>query len=243
MKMKKYNIDLHIHSVLSPCANLLMTPANILKKAKEKGLDIIAITDHNSAKNVKVAMSLAKKYGINIIPGMEVESSEEIHLLCFFPDIKKLLSFQKIIYKNLPKRENDEEYFGYQLLTDEKDDYRAKEKRMLATAVNLNINQIVNKTRGIGGIVIPSHVDKSYGIIKNLGFIPEDLNFKILEISKNSEMKNLKEKYSYLNNYILIKNSDSHYLDEIKIMSQLKLKNFNFENLFKNLKSGNFNLN
>lgn len=241
--MKKYNVDLHIHSVLSPCANLLMTPANILKKADEIGLDIIAITDHNSGKNVEVAVKLAKKYEMNIIPGMEVESSEEIHLLCYFPQIKELIKFQKIIYNNLPERENDEEYFGYQLVTDEKDNYISKEKRMLATAVKLNINQIVNKARKMGGVVIPSHVDKSYGIIKNLGFIPEDLNFKILEISKNSEIKKLKEKYPYLNSYMLIKNSDSHYLDEIKIMSQLQLKNFNFENLFKNFKSGNFNLN
>lgn len=241
--MKNYNIDLHIHSVLSPCANLLMTPANILKKANEIGLDIIAITDHNSGKNVEIAMKLAKKYEINIIPGMEVESSEEIHLLCYFPKIKELINFQKIIYENLPDRENDEEYFGYQLLTDKKDNYRAKEKRMLATAVNLNINQIVNKTRKMGGIVIPSHIDKSYGIIKNLGFIPEDLNFKILEISKNSEIKKLKENYPYLNNYNLIKNSDSHYLDEIKIMYKSSLNKLNFENLFNNLKSGNFNLN
>lgn len=241
--MKEYNIDLHIHSVLSPCASLVMTPANILKKANEIGLDIIAITDHNSAKNVEITIKLAEKYGINVIPGMEVESSEEIHLLCFFPNSKKLINWQKIVYENLSYLENDEEYFGYQLLTDKNDNYKAKEKRMLATAVNLNINQIVSKVSKMNGIVIPSHIDKSYGIIKNLGFIPEDLNFKILEISKNSNRKKLQQQYPYLKKYILLKNSDSHYLDDIKIMYKSSFKKCNFENLFKNLKSGNFDLN
>ena len=241
--MKEYNIDLHIHSVLSPCASLVMTPANILKKANEKGLDIIAITDHNSAKNVEITMKMAEKYGINVVPGMEVESSEEIHLLCFFSNTEKLNNWQKIVYENLPNLKNDEEYFGYQLITDKNDNYKAKEKRMLATAVNLNINQIVSKVSKMNGIVIPSHIDKSYGIIKNLGFIPEDLNFKVLEISKNSNRKKLQQQYPYLKKYSLIKNSDSHYLDEIETMYKTSLNKYNFKNLFKNLKAGNFDLN
>ena len=240
--MKNYNIDLHIHSVLSPCASLVMTPANILRKANKVGLDIISITDHNSAKNVEVTIKLAEKYDITVIPGMEVESSEEIHLLCFFPELKKLLKWQKIVYKNLPDLENDEEYFGYQLITDRNDKYKDREKRMLATAVNLSISQIVNKVENLRGIVIPSHIDKSYGIIKNLGFIPEDLNFNVLEISKNTDITALKKRNPYLKNYKLIKNSDSHYLDNIKIMYESSFSKFNFENLFKNLKTGNFNL-
>ena len=241
--MKNYNIDLHIHSVLSPCASLVMTPANILKKANEIGLDIIAITDHNSAKNVKITMKLAKKFGIIVIPAMEVESSEEIHLLCFFPKLQKLLDWQNIVYDNLPNLKNDEDYFGYQLITDKNDKYKAKEKRMLATAVNLNISQIVTKVKKLNGIVIPSHIDKSYGIIKNLGFIPRDLNLKILEISKKSDLAEIKKQYLYLKEYNLIKNSDSHYLNELKIMTRTNLNNFNFENLFTNLKDGNFILN
>ena len=241
--MKNYNLDLHIHSVLSPCASLVMTPENILHQANKIGLDIIAITDHNSAKNVEVTMQLAKKYNIDVIPGMEIESSEEIHLLCYFPYLENLLAWQEIVYNNLPEMENDEEYFGYQLITDKKDQYKAKEKRMLATATDLTLSQIVTQVKKLKGIVIPSHVDKSYGIIKNLGFIPEDLDLKILEISKKSDINKVKKEYSYLQKYNLLKNSDSHYLKEIKIMYKSKFTTFNFENLFKNLKDANFVLN
>ena len=241
--MKRYNIDLHIHSVLSPCADLLMTPANIIKQAEKIGLDIIAITDHNSAKNIESALEIAKNSKVIVIPGMEVETSEEIHLLSFFPDLEKINKWEKIVYNNLPKIENDEEYFGYQIITSSKDEYIAKEKRMLATATNLTINQVVKKVREIGGVIIPSHVDRAYSIIKNLGFIPEELALKVLEISKNSNSEEIKNKFPFLNNYILLKNSDSHYLNEIKIMIETELQEYNFDNLFKNLKCGNFILN
>ena len=241
--MQKYNLDLHIHSVLSPCADLQMTPANIIKKAEEINLDIIAITDHNSAKNVKPALEIAESSKIIVIPGMEVETSEEIHLLSFFPDLEKINKWEKIVYDNLPQVENDEEYFGYQIITNSEDEYIAKEERMLATATNLSINQVVEKVREIGGFVIPSHIDRAYSIIKNLGFIPEELNFKVLEISRNSDIEKFKIKFPFLDDYLLIKNSDSHYLDDIKIMSKIRVNKFNFDNLFNNLKCGNFILN
>lgn len=241
--MKRYNIDLHIHSVLSPCADLLMTPANIIRQAEEIGLDIIAITDHNSAKNIESALEIAKNSNVIVIPGMEVETSEEIHLLSLFPDLEKINKWEKIVYNNLPKIENDEEYFGYQIITNSKDEYIAKEKRMLATATNLTINQVVKKVRKIGGVVIPSHIDRAYSIIKNLGFIPEELDLKVLEISKNSNPEEVESEFPFLNNYILLKNSDSHYLNEIKIMIKTELEKYNFDNLIKNLKCGNFILN
>lgn len=238
--MRKYNLDLHIHTVLSPCADLLMTPGNIIKKAEEIGLDIIAITDHNSAENISSAISLSKDSSVKIIPGMEVETAEEIHLLTFFPDLKSVKEWQRVVYANLPDLKNDEEYFGYQIITDEHDEYIAKEERLLATAVNLTISEVVKRVKKMGGVVIPSHIDRSYSIIKNLGFIPENLELFVLEISKRGSFDRLKTKFPYLNDYILIRNSDSHYLDDIDQMIEIKLKKFSFDNLFTVLKSNNF---
>src|SRR5690554_6580311 len=123
-------VDLHIHACLSPCADILMTPANIIKKAVEEKLDIIAIADHNAVGNVEVAIKLAAGTSVNVLPAMEVESSEEVHLLCFFDSLENLYQWNKIVAENLPNLKNDEESFGYQLLTDENDDYIAKEDRL-----------------------------------------------------------------------------------------------------------------
>ncbi|MGM0410267.1 MAG: PHP domain-containing protein [Bacillota bacterium] len=240
--MIKFNLDLHIHSVLSPCADFLMTPLNIINKAKKRGLDIIAITDHNSAKNLEVALKIAKKKNIIIIPGMEVESAEEVHLLTYFPTLERVMQWQKIVYKNLPDKENDEEFFGYQIITNEKDEYLKKEKRLLATATELSINEIVNKVKKLKGIVVPSHIFRTNGLIKNLGFIPEDSHFKLLELSKLDNMNKAETLLKKFNNnsYSFVKNSDSHYLKDIKITMNTKLKKYDFDKLFENLSNKNF---
>ena len=240
MKMRKYSIDLHIHSVLSPCADLLMTPGNIIKKAEEIGLDIIAITDHNSAANLSSAMKIAESKNIIIIPAMELETAEEIHLLTFFPNLDKAMDMQKIVYKNLVDMKNDEEYFGYQIITDENDEYIAKEKRLLSTALNLSLEEVVKKVREMGGFVIPSHINRSFGIINNLAFIPDHLDLSILEIYKNENINEIVKEIPYLKNYKLIKNSDSHYLDDISIMMEMELENYDFDNFFKKMKFGKF---
>ncbi len=240
--MEKFNLDLHIHSVLSPCADLLMTPLNIINTAKKRGLDVIAITDHNSAKNLEVALKIAKKKNIIIIPGMEVESAEEVHLLTYFPTLKKVLQWQKIVYDHLPNKKNDEDFFGYQIITNEKDEYFKKEKRLLATATDLSINEILKQVKKLKGVVVPSHIFRTNGIIKNLGFIPGNLDLDLLELSKLNKIdkaKNILKKFNN-NNYSFIKNSDSHYLKEIKITMNVKLKNYDFNKLFENLTNDNF---
>ncbi|MFP4662281.1 MAG: PHP domain-containing protein [Halanaerobiales bacterium] len=227
-----YNCDFHIHSCLSPCADILMTPGNIIEKALKKGLDIIAITDHNSAGNVEVSLELARRTELIVIPGMEVASIEEIHLLCLFDELEQVLSWQERVYWSLPDRENDEEFFGYQLLTDINDEYIAKEKRLLAAATDMSVNDIVKEVKNLGGIVIPSHIDRKYNsIISNLGFVPPELDFQVLEVSRNGDIEKLKEQYGFLENYSMIYNSDSHYLKDIDIMSRLKLDNKKIQSL------------
>ena len=233
--MKNYSLDLHIHTVLSPCADMLMTPGNIINRAIELGIDIIAITDHNSAENIEVMLQLAKERPIHVIPGMEVETREEVHLLCYFEEIQQILEWQGIVYDNLPDLDNDEEYFGYQIKTDLKDQYVKKVNRLLATATNLKVSEVVNQVRNIGGYVVPSHIDRSYSLIKNLGFIPPELDIELLEVSKKGDISKLIEDIPYLNKYSLIKNSDSHYLDELKPMVELKLSGVNLDQIYNKL--------
>lgn len=230
--MKNYKLDLHIHTVLSPCADLLMTPANILNKAEEQGIDIIAITDHNSAENVEVTLQLADNYPVHVIPGMEVETREEVHLLCYFENLQQILAWQEIVYNNLPDLKNDEEYFGNQLKTDLEDQYVTKIERLLATATELRISEVVKKVRDLGGYVIPSHVDRSYSIIKNLGFVPPDLEIELLEISKNGDISDLQKNFPYLKSYNFIRNSDSHYLKEMHPMTEVELSNMGLKSIF-----------
>lgn len=223
-KQRKYRINLHIHTCLSPCADLLMTPGNIINKAQEEGIDIIAITDHNSAGNVKAMLEMAENEPLVVIPGMEVESSEEVHLLCLFEELEKLLLWDKMVRDSLPPEKNDEDYFGYQLFTDRFDQYIAREKLLLANATGFSVKEVVRKVRKLGGVVIPSHVDRPYNsIIANLGFIPPELDISIVEISKSSKPEQVLKKFPFLREYAYIINSDSHSLNSIKAWTEIKL--------------------
>jgi hypothetical protein len=212
-----------------------MTPGNILNRAVQMGINIMAITDHNSAENVEVILQLAKNKPIHIIPGMEVETKEEVHLLCYFDSLSQVKEWQEIVYDNLPDLKNDEEFFGYQLKTDLKDEFVAKEDRLLATATNLKIGEVVARVKGLGGIVVPSHIDRSYSIIKNLGFVPPELGLDLLEISNKENISSLKKDFPYLKKYNFMQNSDSHYLKDIKAMERLNLENTNLNSIYSKL--------
>ncbi|OCL25830.1 histidinol phosphatase [Orenia metallireducens] len=223
--MRSFIADLHVHSVLSPCGDLLMTPQNIINRSLELGLDMIAITDHNSAENIGVALELAKDTPLTIIPGMEVETVEEIHLICLFDTLDQVLLWQEKVYNSLPDFKNNEEIFGPQLLTDQSDEYMDRVDKLLLTATSLSINDVIKEVRSIGGIAIPSHVDKpNYSIISNLGFIPPDLDAAIFEISSKAKISKVIDKFNTIDNYSFISNSDAHYLQDIKRSMKLYMK-------------------
>src|SRR6056297_1514695 len=231
--MKEYFIDLHIHSVLSPCADITMTPGNIINKAIEKGLNIISITDHNSNKNIESAMKIAKDKNIYLIPGIEVQSKEEIHLLSYFSNVNDLNKYSNTIYNNLPNIKNDEDKFGYQIIVNEKDEFIKKEEKLLLNSTNLTIQNLVNLTHKNNGICVPSHIDRSFGLIKNLGFIPEELDISFIEMSLNKSLNYYYETFPYLKKYNFLKNSDSHYLDQIKPTMKVCLpEKLHFEEIF-----------
>lgn len=208
--------DLHIHSALSPCADNEMTPNNIVNMAYLKGLNFIAVTDHNSVENCEAVIKCAKKAGIQAIPGMELETSEEVHLLCLFKDIQQALAMQEVVYKALPDMDNREDIFGQQLIMDEEDNVKRHLKRLLLAASSLSIEEVFRQVRLLEGAVIPAHVDRdSYSMISNLGVIPEDLGIKRLEISRMCELEKFLDINPKLKDYSLIKNSDAHSLGDI----------------------------
>ncbi len=212
----KFAVDFHIHSALSPCADDDMTPNNIVNMAILKGLDLIAITDHNSCKNLTAIMEVGKKQGLMVIPGMEVQTKEEVHILCLFKDLDIAMKFDEIIYESLPDVKNSEEVFGKQLIMDSQDKIIGKLEKLLISSSSLSIEETFDLVRAFGGFCIPAHVDRtSYSIISNLGFIPPALNIKTVEFSKRNEPQDIIRKFPFLKKFNYIISSDAHYLWDI----------------------------
>ncbi len=206
----KYYYDLHIHSALSPCGDMDMTPNNIVNMSVIKGLDIIAISDHNSVGNVRSAMEVALDKPITVVPAMEVETSEEVHMLCLFPDIESAEKAEAELKANFPFIENRPEIFGEQAFMNSDDEITGYEEQLLVTATSLSIDDVKALADKVGGVAIPAHVDRSsYSVLSNLGVLP-NIGFNTIEVSKKSAPEN----YEYLRKKI-IQNSDAHYLEDI----------------------------
>ena len=209
----KFAVDLHIHTALSPCGDDDMTPNNIVNMALLKGLDLIAITDHNSCANVEAVMEAGRNKGLMVIPGLEVQSKDEVHLICLFKKLEKALEFGELIYNSLGNVPNNEELFGKQLILDVSDNVTGKLEKLLLSSSSYSINEIFELVMTYDGICIPAHIDRSsYSIISNLGFIPPGLKLNAVEISKNSSVETVLEKMPYIKNYKHIISSDAHYL-------------------------------
>lgn len=212
----KFAVDLHIHTALSPCGHEDMTPNNIVNMALLKGLDIIAITDHNCCGNLEAVMEVARSRGLTVVPGIEVQSREEVHLICLFKKIDNAKAFGEIIYDSLPNIQNNEELFGKQLLLDSKDDVVGKLDKLLLSSSRYSVEETFALVEKYEGICIPAHVDKSnYSIISNLGFIPPALQVTVIELSKRETAESIADKFALLQKYKHIISSDAHYLWDI----------------------------
>ena len=213
MMLKEFKMDLHIHTCLSPCAQSEMLPTAIIKKAKEQNLDAVGICDHNSAENITAVRKAAQSQGLHVMAGMEICSREEVHILVFFEDDDALMRMQTIVYENLPG-ENDEKYFGRQLIADEYDKVVGSTKKLLIGSTTLGVNEIVASVHSLGGLTVASHVDReSFGIIGQLGFIPKELPLDALEISPRCNTDEIENYRSY--GFPLITSSDAHFLSDI----------------------------
>lgn len=214
--LKWYKADLHVHTVLSPCAELLMGPKNIIEQALKIGLDILAITDHNAAENVEAVIKIARGTNLTIIPGMEVTTREEAHFICLFPGLPELSRFQEIINKHLPPGENDPEFFGPQYIVNERNEVLGENSRLLILATSMSIKQVVALVHSLNGISYPAHVDrKAYSLLNQLGFVPHDLKLPAMEISWNCNCTQLIKKFPEAQNYPFIRASDAHDVDQM----------------------------
>ena len=192
-----------------------MTPNNIVNMAALKGLDAIAITDHNSAGNVRACVECGAKAGIVVIPGMEVETSEDVHVVCLFPSVQQAEMMDSIVSENLPVIKNRADIFGNQYILNEDDTVVGCVDNLLSTATTLDIYTLVDKVNEIGGIAIPAHIDKSsYSVISNLGFIPEDIDFTAVEIKNPDRVSELKKNHA-IDSCHIMHNSDAHFLWDI----------------------------
>ncbi len=203
--------DLHIHSALSPCGDEDMTPNNIVNMAYLKGLDVIAVTDHNSADNIR-STTKAAKGKITVIPGIEVTTSEEVHVLCYFGSIEGAEDMGAFLKKNMQGIKNRPDIFGRQLIFDEWDNIKDEEEELLINAVNLDIYQVQKAVKERNGIFVPAHIDRSsYSITSNLGFLPPDLPVDGLEITAEGTAE-YRKKYTDCE---VLTSSDAHYLENI----------------------------
>ncbi len=207
----KLSYDLHIHSALSPCGDNDMTPNNIVNMSIIKGLDVIAVTDHNTAMNVRSVMKVAED-NLLVIPGIEMTTAEEVHVVAYFPTIESAEEMSALVKQGLPPIKNQADIFGHQYYMDEEDNIIGEEEILLVTATSMDIYDVFLKVRELGGICVPAHIDRtSYSVLSNLGFMPPDLYVPTVEITKNS-LEKYKKDY---NGYNIITSSDAHYLENI----------------------------
>lgn len=209
--------DFHIHSALSPCGDVDMTPNNIVGLAKLIGLDAIAVTDHNTVGNVGAVMEAGKRVGIRVVPGMEVQTAEEVHILTLFPTQEAAGYVAERVYRSLPEVPNRPEIFGEQLLFDGEDRVIGREEKLLLSSSALSVNQLFSLVEEAGGLFAPAHVDRhSYSILTNLGFLPPELPIRWIELSRRVDCP---EDYigsrPDLAGLHVLRNSDAHYLTDL----------------------------
>ncbi|MEW5847102.1 MAG: PHP domain-containing protein [Bacteroidota bacterium] len=223
--------DLHIHSVLSPCADLEMSPVNIVTRAYQMGLGLIAVTDHNCTLHGPLTRSLAAKRGIYCLYGAEVNTREEIHCLCLVDTEEQRLALQEFIEHNITRIPNKPDVFGYQVQVNEQDEIVQEIDYLLHAALTKSIDEVAGFVHGIGGVFIPAHVDRpKYSVTSQLGFVPPSLEYDALEISKNSLVEQVRESNPIKPNTQFIRNSDSHFIHQVgSTYTTFKLEKLSFE--------------
>lgn len=213
--MKTYITELHSHTVLSPCAEVEMIPPLIVPTAIEKGINLLAVTDHNASANVIAVQQAAQDTGLIVLPGMELQTREEVHLLCLFDTREQLDAWQKLVDDHLPPLENDIDHFGEQFVVDETGEFIRREMRLLLTSADLSLEEAIGAVNAIEGLAIPAHVDrKANGLLEILGFVPADITIEALEISRHITVEAAPLRYPQIRGYPLIRDGDAHRLNE-----------------------------
>ncbi len=229
--MKCY-YDFHIHSCLSPCADMDMTPHSIAGMSYINGLNAIAVADHNTARNVRAVTEAAEEFGITVVPAIEAETAENIHVLCLFPTVEAAEIMGELLEEALPPIKNRPDIFGEQCIMNSVDEKTGEIEKLLINATMLSIENVKSEVEALGGVCIAAHIDREKnGIVAILGCVPEELNFSTLEISSVPGKYERNDKYKY------ISGSDAHYLTDISEKTQfLELSEVSAEEIINILK-------
>jgi len=222
--LKPFLADLHIHTVLSGCAEVEMIPPLVLKQAKRLGLSLIAVTDHNACHNVEAMIQAAQGTGIHVLPGMELQSREEVHILCLFDTVLQCQQWQETVFAKLPSLSNKEDIFGAQFVVDMTGEWVRTEERLLSASTDMGLEEVVSEVHSMGGMVIPAHVDRpSFSLLANLGFVPESLDVQALEVTSRFVPATGYPQWPQLEGWCLIVNGDAHRLQEIQNRTLFKI--------------------
>lgn len=208
-------VNLHTHTCLSPCADLDMYPAAIVHECLRQGLDVIAITDHNASENVEYVQRVAADMPLVVLPGMEVCTREEAHVLAVFDELDALEKLQTFVYANLEGK-NNEDVFGIQAIVNELDEVEGFNDRLLIGATSIALKSLVDKIHSLCGLAIAAHIDRgSFSVISQLGFVSPDAGFDALEISSRMTIPQARQRYPELSGYPFIQSSDAHYIRDL----------------------------
>ena len=210
--MRIYQAELHVHTVLSPCAAVEMIPPLIVDQALARGITLLAVTDHNSSANASAVMQAARDTPLSVLPGMELQTREEVHLLCLFDTLEQLEAWQARVDVLLPKIPNNIGFFGEQFVVDAEGEFIRREERLLLNSVDIELEHAAQEVTALGGLAIPAHVDrKANGLIEILGLVPP--GFEALEISRYSSPQSALHKFPHLPGHPLLQSGDVHLLD------------------------------
>lgn len=223
--MKTFLAELHIHTVLSPCASVEMIPPLIVRTALDMGINLIAITDHNSGKNAAAVIKAAQSKELTVLPGMELQTREDVHVLCLFDTLEQLDSLQILVDQSLPNIKNNIEFYGEQFIVDHTGEFIQRESQLLLTSTNLSFEDAFKAVNGLGGLFIPAHVTRqAFGLITHLGFVPPDVPIEALEISRHIDIQKINESFPQIKDFPIIQSGDVHYLDDFLSVNQFKMK-------------------
>lgn len=230
--MIRLRADLHVHTVLSPCADVEMIPPLIVQQALDLGIHLIAITDHNATANIESVQKAALGTKLTVLPGMELQTREEVHVLCLFDTLEQIQAWQQLVDKKMPDIENDIEHFGEQFVIDETGEFIRRELRMLSTSSELSITDAFYEVNKLGGWMIPAHVNrKTNGLLSILGFVPTDIAIDALEISLHLSKEEAYQKFPQIRGYPLIQNGDVHLLGDFAGTNEFNIERVSVDEL------------
>lgn len=203
-----------------------MIPPLIVEYALELGITLIAITDHNASANIEAVQKAAQNTPLFVLPGMELQTREEVHSLCLFDTLEQIMLLQKLVSETLPPIKNDAEHFGEQFVVDETGEFIRREEQLLLVSSSLSLNDAWKVVNDLGGLFIPAHVNrKAFGLLESLGLVPTDIQIEALEISKHLNPVDAEKQFPQIKGYPLIQDGDVHRLDEFNGKMTLFLEN------------------